>query len=210
MSVRGGPGGGCVPWVRPARPLTAAPRAAGGPRPRRGAAAGCPAGYFVRCPAPATSWRPQAGAGRRACPGRGAGRLRGGDMGSVSRFSVPGCSASFWVRPPRLNEHKLNSRPDPAASSRSQYLPSFLLLLSFLLRPARLGWDGCGSSLCACGGSHEARARLFKSLQLGASGGAAVAVLVFVKKEVICFEVNEDKIKCSLNNKKRYFWLLAS
>lgn len=38
LSVRGGPGGGCVPWVHPAGPLTAAPRAPGGPRPaeRRG------------------------------------------------------------------------------------------------------------------------------------------------------------------------------
>lgn len=112
LSVRGGPGGGCVPWVRRAGPLTAAPRAAGGPRPRRGAAAGRPAGSLVRCPAPATSWRPQAGAGRRMCPGRGAGSLCVGDIG---RCHASWCLAAACVRR-GLTNHKLNSRLGSAAS----------------------------------------------------------------------------------------------
>lgn len=105
-----------------------------------------PVGSFVRCPAPATSWRPQAGAGGRACSGRGAGRLHGGDTG---RCHASWClTAACASGSDRGGLTKLNSRLGSAASSRSQYLPSFLFLLSFLVRPTLLCWDGCGFSLC--------------------------------------------------------------
>lgn len=148
LSVRGGPGGGCVPWVHPAGPLTAAPRATGGPRPQSGAAAELSTGSFIRCPAPATSWHPQAGAGRRACPGRGAGSLRDGDTSRchASWCLTLACASGSDSR--GFTNTNLTRASAPQRLRGHSTCRHFLFLLSFLGDPTRLCWDGCGSSLC--------------------------------------------------------------
>lgn len=77
---------------------------------------------------------------------------------------------------------KLNSRLGSAASSRSQYLPSFFVPFVLFGATHSLLPRMAAGPRSPSGGSHEAPACLFKSLQRRASGGAAVAVLAFVKK----------------------------